>query len=106
VVNPVVINVYLLVVFLLATLPFLNQRLFGVFPVAAFSKWKPFYVRMAEWLVLFFVALGIGLFLEDNMGSLYPKDWEFYVIFFFVFVVFAVPGYIWQYQLKKLFLGK
>jgi len=90
----------------LATLPFVNQRLFGVLPVAVFGKSKPFWVRMAEWLVLFFVVLGIGLFLEDSMGSLHPKDWEFYVILFFVFVVFAVPGYIWQYQLKKLFLGK
>jgi len=106
VVNPVIINLYMLALFLLATLPFANQRLFGLVPVAAFKSGKPFPVRLGEWFVLFFIGLGMGLYLENSMGTRHPQEWEFYAVMLVVFGVLSVPGYLWQYQLKKLLLGK
>lgn len=105
--NPVVVNLYLFVMLLLASIPFVNQRLFALIPVAAFrSGGKPFVVRAVEWFVCFLLALGLGLLLENRVGSIHPQDWEFYAVMLVLFSVFSVPGFIWQYQLKKVVLKK
>ena len=92
--------------FVLANLPWLNQRLFGVLP----SPWssKPFWVRLLEWCIVLGVAvvlawraeLGCASFaaflgLASCAGEIYAKSWEFYSVTVILFAVFALPGFIY-----------
>ena len=85
------------VAFCAANLPFINQRLFAVWPVRAP---KPLAVRLAELVVLYFVAGGLGLALEKSAGQIAPQGWEFYAVTGALFIVFAFPGFIWRYLWK------
>ena len=92
---------YLLGLFVLANLPFLNQRLFLVVRVAAPGRQKSFWWRIVEWLVYFAMGVAGGLYLEYTIGGIEPKGWEFWVVSASIFAVFSVVGFIWQYQLRK-----
>jgi hypothetical protein len=93
---------YLLSLFVLANLPFLNQRLFLVIPVARQAGGqKSFWWRIVEWLVYFAIGIGSGLALEYRAGGIESKGWEFWAIAACVFAVFSVIGFIWQYQLRR-----
>lgn len=92
---------YILVMLVLANLPFLNQRVFLVIPAAPAGGRKSFWFQMAEWFVLYAVAIGIGLYLENSIGGIQPKPWEFWVVTLFMFATLAAPGFIWQYQLRR-----
>ena len=92
-------SVWLVIVlaFLGANLPFLNQRLFGVVPLKT-PKSLP--VRLAELVVLYFVVGGIGLALEHRAGQIAGQGWEFYAVTGALFLTFAFPGFVWRYLLK------
>lgn len=92
---------YLLALFVLANLPFINQRLFLVIPVAAPGSQKSFWWRIVEWLVYFVIGLGAGLYVEYSIGGIEPKGWVFWSVALAIFAVFSVIGFIWQYQLRK-----
>ncbi len=67
---------------------------------------KSFIVNFAEWFVYFILMGALARLLETRvMGSVAPQDWEFYAITFFMFVIFAFPGFIYRYNLKA-FLEK
>ncbi|MEB4592442.1 DUF2818 family protein [Candidatus Thiothrix sp. Deng01] len=86
--------VFLAVALLMANLPWLSQRCFLVLQ----CERKPVWVRLLEWLALYVVAGGLGLLLEQRaMGSLHAQDWEFYWVTFFLFMVFAFPGFVYRY---------
>lgn len=59
-----------------ANLPFLSHRMF---------LWGPRHggralgARLLEFLLLGFVALGIGLMLEQRIGQIHPQGWAFYM---------------------------
>jgi hypothetical protein len=90
--------VVLLVALLAANLPFLNERLLGVVPLA--GRAKSLAVRLGELVVLYFVAGGIGLLFERRAGQIAPQGWEFYAVTAALFVVLAFPGFTWRYLLK------
>ena len=92
-------SVWLVIVlaFLGANLPFLNQRLFGAVPLKAP---KSLTVRLAELVVLYFVIGGIGLALEHRAGQIAVQGWEFYAVTGALFLTFAFPGFVWRYLLK------
>ena len=90
--------VVLLVALMVANLPFLNDRLLGVAPLA--SAPKTLAVRLAELVLLYFVAGGIGLLFEGRAGQVTPQGWEFYAVTAALFVVLAFPGFTWRYLLK------
>ena len=92
---------YLIGLFVLANLPFVNQRLFLLIPVTAAGRQKSFWWRIVEWLVYFVVGLGAGLYIEYSIGGIEAKGWEFWVVSASIFAVFSVIGFIWQYQLRK-----
>ncbi|HPQ96706.1 MAG: DUF2818 family protein [Thiothrix sp.] len=86
--------VYLLILLGLANLPWLSQRCFLVLECPLKRVW----VRLLEWLILFFVTLGLGLALEmRQMGDRHPQDWEFFVVLLCLFMVAAFPGFIYRY---------
>jgi len=93
------LSVWLLVALglLAANLPFLNNRLLAVFPLASP---KLLAVRMAEMVFWYFVVGGIGLLLEQRAGQIAPQGWEFYAITATLFITFAFPGFVYRYLFK------
>ncbi|WP_027795459.1 DUF2818 family protein [Paraburkholderia acidipaludis] len=82
-----------------ANLPFVNQRLFGV--VSLRTRKKSAWLRIVELIVLYFVVGAFGFLLEARAGNRFDQGWQFYAITFSLFVVFAFPGFTWQYLVKR-----
>ena len=97
--NTVSVWLVIVVAFLAANLPFVNQRLFGVLPLK--RPGKPLAWRLGELVLLYFVAGGMGMLLEQRAGQIAPQTWEFYAITGALFITFAFPGFIWCYLWKK-----
>jgi hypothetical protein len=90
--------VYLLVTLAAANLPWLSDR---VFFIRQARGEKSAWLRLGEWVVLYVVIAAIGLGLERRAtGEVHMQDWEFYVVTLCIFMVFAVPGFIYRYQLR------
>jgi hypothetical protein len=89
---------YLLLCFVLATLPWVGNRLFLLKRLAH----KNFVIRLLEWMVYAALALMAGWGLEWQLtGEIKSQDWEFYVSTLFMFIIMAFPGFIWYQQRKK-----
>jgi hypothetical protein len=90
-----------------ANLPFVNQRLFGLVPVplpAATGRRAPkksAWIRIGELIVLYFAVGALGFMLEARAGNRFDQEWQFYAITFSLFVVFAFPGFTYQYLVKR-----
>ena len=96
-----------------ANLPFANERLFGVFPLptgrgttesssqAGQARTKPFFVRLLELLVLYFIVGALAYALEAGIGNVFAQGWEFYAITGCLFLVLAFPGFVLRYLRKR-----
>ena len=83
---------------LLANLPFVSERLFGVF---ARRSPKSLWLRMAE-LALWYVVVGIvARLLEGRIGSVFDQSKEFYMLTVPLFVTLAFPGFVLRYLSKR-----
>jgi len=92
--------IWILLVFAIiaANLPWLSERVLFIWTPA---KGKSPWVRLAEWLLLYFIVGGIAIGLEQKtLGEVHAQDWEFYVVTFCLFLVFALPGFIYRYDLR------
>jgi hypothetical protein len=96
--NTVSVWLVIVVAFLAANLPFVNQRLLGVLPLKSVEK--PLALRLLEMVALYFIAGGLGLVLENNAGQIAKQTWEFYAVTGALFITFAFPGFIWRYLWK------
>ncbi|WP_178861719.1 DUF2818 family protein [Thiomicrorhabdus cannonii] len=99
-------SVWLLLVtaIILANVPWIfANRIFLFIQV----KTKSFLVNFLEWL-LYFILTGILAYLLENksMGHVESQGWEFYAVTFFMFAIFAFPGFIYRYNLKKFIQTK
>ncbi len=81
-----------------ANLPFANERVFGVVP---FRPVKPFVVRLAELVVLYFLVGTLARMLEARIGNVFDQTWEFYAITGPMFIVLAFPGFVLRYLRKR-----
>lgn len=97
--NTVSVWLVIVVAFLAANLPFVNQRLLGVLPLKRTEK--PLALRLAELVLLYFIAGGLGLLLEQRAGQIAKQTWEFYAVTGALFITFAFPGFIWRYLWKQ-----
>lgn len=82
-----------------ANLPFFNDKVFALLPVAWRSK--PLYVRLGEMVVLYLVVGSIGFALEGYIGNRFAQTWEFYAISGCLFIVLGFPGFIVRYLRKR-----
>jgi hypothetical protein len=82
-----------------ANLPFVNQRLFALAPLGAAKKSA--WIRIGELIVLYFVVGALCFMLEARAGNRFDQCWQFYAITFCLFVVFAFPGFTFQYLVKR-----
>ena len=90
----------IIVAFMAANLPFVNQRWLVVGPVAAKSR-KPLAGRLAELVLLYFLVGGLALLLERRAGQIAPQGWEFYAITGTLFLTLAFPGFVYRYLLRR-----
>ena len=77
-----------------ANLPFLFDRVLFVWspPLGR----KGFGWRFLELLLFYLVIGGFAFLLEKNAyGTVYPKNWQFYVAMLCLFIVFAFPGFVY-----------
>ena len=82
-----------------ANLPWLSDRLMFVRQPASGSK--SVWFRLLEWLLLYFLVGGIALGLEHKTtGNTFSQDWEFYAVTLCLFIIFALPGFLYQVELK------
>lgn len=88
----------ILLAFVGANLPFLNERLLAVVPL---SKHKPLVVRLIELVLIYFAVGAAALLLEQRAGRIAAQGWEFYAITGALFVTFAFPGFVWRYLVKR-----
>ena len=116
----------ILVAFLAANIPFLNDRLFALIPLGAREsgqepsaqsqvtptslnhvqtsgsrKDKSFFVRVLELLVLYGLVGLLAYFFESTIGNPFKQRWEFYSITLSLFVVLAFPGFVVRYLLRR-----
>ncbi|MGD8484058.1 MAG: DUF2818 family protein [Thioalkalispiraceae bacterium] len=96
------IAAFLLLALLAANLPWLSDRFFVFLPPPGGKK--RFWMEFLEWLV-FYLLMGLVAFGFEmkTMGGLHSQDWEFYAVTFCLFVVFALPGFVYRHTLKHYF---
>ena len=103
--NTLPVLMFLLVAIVAANLPWLSDRVLCVMapPASGKSSW----FRWLEWLVMCVLVGLMAAGLEYKlMGSRAPQDWEFYVVGLCLFLVFALPGFIYCVDLKKVLAGR
>lgn len=89
------INTLLLLTLVLANLPFLTERLFGILPLK--HSIKPIGWCCVEIVVLYVGLGGLALILEAQQGLVHQQHWQFYVATACLFLVFAFPGIVIRY---------
>ncbi|MBB5017786.1 putative membrane protein SirB2 [Chitinivorax tropicus] len=88
----------LLAALVAANLPFASNRLFCVFNT---SSGKGLAWRLLE-LIALYVVIGLAsMSLEGRFGPIQDQKWQFYVTTLAVFVVMAVPGFVYRYLWRK-----
>ena len=93
--------ILLTVAFIAANLPWLSERFLLV--IATGEKGKRVWMRLLEWLCLYFIVGGLSLGLETRVtGGIHAQNWEFYAVTSCLFIVFALPGFIYRHDLKHL----
>lgn len=88
----------LVLAFAAANLPFLNERVFGLY---ALKGAKPFVVRVIELITLYLLIGLVGMALERTIGNSFVQKWEFFATTFTLFLVMAFPGFVVRYLLKR-----
>lgn len=84
---------------LAANLPFVNHRLLCVLPLP--GQHKNLAVRLGELVFWYFAIGGLGLWLEQRAGQIYPQGWEFYAVTGALFLTLAFPGFVFRYLVRR-----
>lgn len=80
-----------------ANLPFLTQKVGGVWKVVN----KHFGWRFLELMALYLLVGGFAYLLESRLMPVQPQNWQFYVTTLSLFLVFAFPGYVYRYFWRR-----
>ena len=83
-----------------ANLPWLSERfLFLWNPAQGKKEW----MRLLEWLILYGLVALIAVGIERKAyGAVHPQSWEFFVVTFCLFLIFALPGFVYRHILGRL----
>jgi len=91
-----VIWALILLAFVAANLPFVNQRPLAVLPLRAGAKSLAW--RLAE-LALWYFA--IGMLLAQRAGQISPQGWAFYAVTAALFLTLAFPGFVSRHLVRR-----
>lgn len=95
------IIIFIIVAVIAANLPWISERLFGL--IVLKSARKSVWICILEWFVLYLLMGVIALGIEKKfISDIHPQDWEFYASTLCLFLVFALPGFIYRFDLKHL----
>ena len=95
------ITIFILVAFIAANLPWITDRFFGLIELKSDSK--SVWLSFLEWFTLYILIGMLALGLEKKFTSeIYSQSWEFYASTLCLFLVFALPGFIYRFDLKHL----
>lgn len=86
--------IWIVAAFVLANLPYLNQRVGGLGPLRPGRHWS---LRKLEWLVAVLLSVLLGRWLEGQQTQVASQGWEYYTIVAMLMAAFAFPGFAWQY---------
>jgi len=102
--NQYPIFIFLVLAIVAANLAWFSDKLLCFKRITRKSSW----LRWSEWFFWYMLSFAAGLTLEYKiMGTVSEQDWEFYVVTLCLFAVFALPGFIYCYDLKKILnMGK
>ena len=81
-----------------ANLPFLSQRVLGVW---AAREVKPLSWRLLELLVLYIVVGGMGMAMENSLSQNAPQGWQFYAVTLTLFITLGFPGVVYRYLVHR-----
>ena len=96
-----VIIIFIFVAFIAANLPWISERIFGLIPLKSGKKFV--WMTLLEWFTLYILIGMVALGIEKKFTSdIYSQGWEFYASTFCLFIVFALPGFIYRFDLKHL----
>ena len=96
-----IIIIFLVAAFIAANLPWISERLFGI--VKLKSGTKSVWMALLEWVVMYLLIGMVALGIEKKFTSdIYSQGWEFYASTLCLFLVFALPGFIYRFDLKHL----
>lgn len=88
-----------------ANLPFANERVFGFISLkpahTGQARSKPFFARLLELLVLYFLVGLVAYLLESRIGNVFAQGWEFYAVTGCLFLVLAFPGFVFRYLKRR-----
>jgi len=100
--NNQTVAVWLLILLALAAanLPFMNERLFGLFSLTKVAV-KPVWLVVVEVLVYFVLTAVIGLAFETTLSNPFPNSMTLVTIGFCIFLVLGFPGFVFRYLLKR-----
>jgi len=77
-----------------ANAPWISERVLFLFRPAGE---KGAGMRLLEWLLMLALTAALAAGLERKAtGAIKAQDWEFYVVNFFLFAVFSLPGILWR----------
>lgn len=88
----------LILVFLLATLPFFSESSFFGLPI--FKHKKSVYVLLLEIILCYGVFIVGGYLIEGYLGQNLVQGWAFYAVTFLLYLVAAFPAFAWRYLWK------
>lgn len=91
------IYILLTLALILANLPFIVPRLFGIIKI---NK-KHFGFILLEWLIAYFIVGIIAYFLEKNITQPHSQGWAFYAVTLALFATAAFPGFVYRYFWRK-----
>lgn len=91
----------ILLAFVAANLPFINNRVFAVWQAKSLASSKAFWLRVLELFALYLLIGALGIAFERWIGNVFTQRWEFYAISFSLFVVMAFPGFVYRYLLRR-----
>jgi len=85
-----------------ANLPWISDRIFLV--VTPRSGHKRAWIRWLELIVLYFLVGAVGFGMEKKLnGDISHQGWVFVVVTASLFLVFALPGFLWRIDLRHRF---
>ena len=88
----------ILAAFVVANLPWMSERILFIGKPA--SGQKRAWWRWLEWSLLYLITGAVALGLEHRVtGQLYAQEWEFYAVTQCLFLVFALPGFLYRHDL-------
>lgn len=98
----IIVGLWLVLAVIAANLPWLSER--WLFVIARqTSQIKPFWFRLIEWSLLYALILVMGFGFEYKVAStIQAQGWEFYTVTLCLFIVGALPGFVYRYQLRRL----